>query len=168
MLTWPSSIRVYVATEPMDVRKSFDGLSAAAQHVLEKDPMSGHLFVFFNRRGNQVRCLFWDRTGYCILAKRLARGTFRFAEQAKAGGPCVQIEAAELALSLEGIELRGALRRARWRPHEKDEPIEQPPNNPRPARSRKGRKPPPSHLPRETRELLVPKSPDGVARCTTS
>src|SRR5690606_2316439 len=63
VLTWPSSIRVYVATEPMDVRKSFDGLSAAAQHVLEKDPMSGHLFVFFNRRGNQVRCLFWDRTG---------------------------------------------------------------------------------------------------------
>jgi transposase len=90
VLTRPSSVRVFVATEPMDVRKSFDGLSAAAQHVLEKDPMSGHLFVFFNRRGNQVRCLFWDRTAQtttdtmptCIQKRAGTYSSCRF-------GPCV-------------------------------------------------------------------------------
>lgn len=116
MFTLPSSVRIFVATEPTDLRKSFDGLSAAVEHALRRDPMSGHLFVFFNKRRNQVRCLFWDRTGYCVLAKRLARGRFRFTEQLVAGGTSVELESVELSLILEGIELKGAVRRARWRP----------------------------------------------------
>lgn len=116
MFTLPSSVRIFVATGPTDLRKSFDGLAAAVEHALGRDPMSGHLFVFFNKRRNQVRCLFWDRTGYCVLAKRLARGRFRFTEQLEAAGATsVEIESVELSLILEGIELKGAVRRARWR-----------------------------------------------------
>jgi transposase len=116
MFTLPSSVKVFVATEPTDLRKSFDGLSAVVEHALGNDPLSGHLFVFFNKKRTQVRCLFWDRTGYCVLAKRLARGRFRFTEQLEAGARIVELESVELSLILEGIELKGALRRARWRP----------------------------------------------------
>ena len=98
------------------MRKSFDGLIAVVQSLLAEDPLSGTLFVFFNKKRTQVRCLFWDRTGYCVLAKRLARGRFRFTEQLEAGTRIVELESVELSLILEGIELKGALRRARWRP----------------------------------------------------
>jgi transposase len=68
--------------------------------------------VFFNRRRDQVRILFWDRSGFCVLAKRLERGTFRWAPEK--GAVVVLLEAAELALLLEGIDLAGARRRPRW------------------------------------------------------
>lgn len=115
MLMLPPSTRVYVATSPTDLRKGFDGLSAAVMQFLGEDPSSGHLFVFHNRRGNQVRVLFWDRTGYCILAKRLARGTFHLGWPVPQGARHVEVDAAELGLMLEGIELDGARRRKRWR-----------------------------------------------------
>ena len=113
MLTLPPTVRVYLATAPADMRKSFDGLSAAVMSVLGKDPTSGHLFVFRNRRGNHIRVLFWDRTGFCIFAKRLARGTFHF--DVPEGARAVEIDAADLGLILEGIDLRDAQRRKRWR-----------------------------------------------------
>jgi transposase len=116
MITLPASVRVFVATMPTDLRKSFDGLSAAVEHALASNPLSGHLYVFFNKRRTQVRCLFWDRTGYCIVAKKLSRGRFSFTEQLQTEASSVELEAAELGLILEGIELKGALRRPRWRP----------------------------------------------------
>ena len=115
MLTLPSTVRVYVATQPMDLRNSFTGLSNAVMSVLERDPLSGHLFCFFNRRRNQVRVLFWDRTGWCIVAKRLARGRFRLAEIVQSESACIEVDAAELSLILEGIDLTGAARRRRFR-----------------------------------------------------
>jgi len=119
MLMLPPSVRVYIATAPADLRKSFDGLSALVAGSLGHDPLAGHLFVFRNRRGDQVRILFWDRTGYCLFAKRLARGRFHFLWQVPQGATHVEVEAAELALLLEGIDLRGAKRYKRWRakPH---------------------------------------------------
>lgn len=116
MLTLPPSVRVYVATAPCDMRKSFDGISAIVEQQLQLDPRSGHLFVVFNRRGDHVRILFWDRHGYCILAKRLEKGVFRVPWERETTGAHVEMEAAELALVLEGIDLRGAKRRARWSP----------------------------------------------------
>ena len=71
--------------------------------------------MFFNRRGNQVRILFWDRTGYCVVAKRLARGRFHFAVQVDAKAAHAEIEAAELTLILEGLDLGKAARRVRFR-----------------------------------------------------
>ena len=116
MLTMPPSVRVYIAAQPTDLRKSFDGLSALVAQTFGQDPLCGHLFVFRNRRGDQVRVLFWDRTGYAILGKKLARGRFYLAREVPAGATHVEVEAAELSLMLEGIDLAGAVRHKRWRP----------------------------------------------------
>ena len=116
MLTLPPSVQLYVATQPVDARKSFNGLSLYVQSVLQMSPLCGHLFIFFNRRRDQVQILYWDRNGYALWKKRLERG--RFALTAKLLGPDgpVIIEAAELSLILEGITLWGARRRPRWEP----------------------------------------------------
>ena len=116
MLTLPPSVRVYVATAPCDMRKHIDGIAALVENLLQESPRSGHLFVVFNRRGGQVRILFWDRTGYCLLSKRLERGVFRMSWEGDVSGSHVEMESAELALILEGIDLRGAKRRKRWAP----------------------------------------------------
>lgn len=70
------AVRVHVYGQPVDMRKSFDGLYALARHVLGLDPLSGALFVFVNRRGSQLKVLYWDRSGFCIWSKRLERGRF--------------------------------------------------------------------------------------------
>jgi transposase len=114
MLSLPPAVRIFVALAPTDMRKSFDGLAGETRHVIEQDPLSGHLFVFFNRRRTMVKVLYWDRNGFCLVAKRLERGTFRMPEAPGSG--VVEMEAAELGLILEGLDLRGARRRARWAP----------------------------------------------------
>ena len=119
MLTLPSAVRVFVASTPTDLRKSFDGLSIQVTSRLGEDPLCGDLFVFFNRRRTQVRVLFWDRTGYCIVAKKLARGTFHFVHREDGTQSCVEMDAAELGLILEGIDVSGAKRHLRWRPTRK-------------------------------------------------
>ncbi|MGI9278347.1 MAG: IS66 family insertion sequence element accessory protein TnpB [Endozoicomonas sp.] len=72
-----SGVRAWLCTQPTDMRKSYDGLSALAKNQLQEDPLSGQLFVFINRKGNQVKILYFDRSGYCIWSKRLKQGTFR-------------------------------------------------------------------------------------------
>jgi transposase len=114
MLSLPPSVRIFVALEPLDMRSSFDGLANATRHVLDQDPLSGHLFVFFNRTRTMVKALYWDRSGYCLMAKRLERG--RFVLPKTDGSGRVEMEAVELALILEGIDLAGAKRRRRWQP----------------------------------------------------
>jgi transposase len=116
VLTLPPAVRIYVAVEPVDIRRSFDGLSAAVREILRQDPLSGHLFVFRNRRADRVKILFWDRSGYCLFYKRLERGTFHLPSDATRHTRHVEMEAAELSLMLEGIDLRGARRRPRWDP----------------------------------------------------
>ena len=117
MLTLPPAVRVYIGTAPCDLRKQFDGIALLVEQTLRLAPRSGHLFVVFNRRGDQVRILFWDRNGYCLFAKRLERGRFRLPWRGAAAPPAhVELEAAELALILEGIDLAGARRRPRWTP----------------------------------------------------
>ena len=98
------------------MRKHIGGIAALVENLLQESPRSGHLFVVFNRRGDQVRILFWDRTGYCLLSKRLERGVFRMPWEGEVSGSHVEMESAELALILEGIDLRGARRRKRWEP----------------------------------------------------
>lgn len=118
MLTLPPSVRIYACTQAVDMRKSFDGLAAATREILRRDPMSGYLFAFFNRRADIVKVLFWDRSGFCLLAKRLERGRFHLPRLATEDAMALEIEAAELSLILEGIDLRGARRRPRWLPEE--------------------------------------------------
>lgn len=114
LLTLPPQVRVYAAIEPTDMRKGFDGLSALASQVVGGDPVSGHLFLFCNRRRTQIRVLFWDGTGFCIYAKRLARGTFEV-PGASGGARSLEIDAETLGLILAGIELGSARRRRRCR-----------------------------------------------------
>jgi transposase len=114
MLTLPASVRIYVAAEAMDLRRGFDALAAATRSVMGADPLSGHIFVFLNRRRNRIKLLLWDRTGYLLLYKRLERGTFEMLSRPRAGQRHVEIDAGELALILEGVDLRGARRRKRW------------------------------------------------------
>jgi transposase len=118
LLTLPPTVRIFVATAPCDLRKQFDGIALLVEQGLQLDPRSGHLFVVFNRRSDQVRILFWDRQGYCLFAKRLEKGRFRVPWKAGAVGESVEMESAELALILEGIDLAGAKRRPRWSPGE--------------------------------------------------
>lgn len=113
MLTLPPVVRVFVALDPIDMRKSFDGLTAAVQARMRLDPLSGHLFVFLNRSRSLMKVLFWDRSGLAILYKRLERGTFQL-PRAAAGSGRVEVSPAELALILEGIELDSVKRRARY------------------------------------------------------
>ncbi len=116
MLTLPPSVKIYVSVQPVDARKSFDGLATLVEAEFGLEPMSGHLFVFLNRRGHVAQLLVWDRNGYCIVKKRLEAGTFKLARAANAEAAHVEIDSAELALMLEGIELDGAKRRKRYRP----------------------------------------------------
>ncbi len=111
MLSLPPSVQIYVASEPADMRKSFHGLTILVHEVLEKDPLSGHLFVFRNRRGDRVKILYWDRSGFCIWYKMLEQGTFHLPTGGKA---YLEMDSAELALLLEGIDLSGARRHLRY------------------------------------------------------
>lgn len=114
MLTLPPGVRVFVATGRVDGRKGIDGLSTLVRSQFMEDPLSGSMYVFFSRRADRVRVLYFDRDGYVLITKRLEKGTYRLPWRAEEGR--VVIEAAELLLVLEGIELRGASRRARWSP----------------------------------------------------
>lgn len=115
MLTLPASVRIYVAAEAVDLRRGFDGLAAATRSLIRQEPLSGHLFVFLNRRRNRIKLLVWDRTGFLLLYKRLERGTFHLPMQPPAGQRHVEVDAGELGLMLEGVDLRGARRRERYR-----------------------------------------------------
>jgi len=74
---FPGNISVYIAKERADLRKSYEGLGLLVQESLEMDPLSGFIFVFFNKNANKVKALYWDRNGFCVWQKRLEKGTFR-------------------------------------------------------------------------------------------
>jgi transposase len=111
VLSLPPTVRILLATQPADMRRGFDGLAALVRDVLRDDPLSGHLFVFRNRRGDRCKILYWDRSGFVLWYKRLERGTFRFP---KGEATQVEVDAVELSLLLEGIDLAGARRRVRF------------------------------------------------------
>lgn len=104
----PRGVAIWCATESVDLRKSFDTLSELVREVLREDPSGGALFLFTNARRDRVKILWWDRTGYCILYKRLERGAFRIPEPVDRRDASVTIEARELARILEGVDLPAA------------------------------------------------------------
>ena len=116
MLSWPSSMKIHVATGPIDMRKSFSGLAAATRTVLGRDPLSGEVFVYFNRRGDLAKALWWSKGGFCLFCKRLERGRFRLAKVVESGTKDIEIETTELAMLLDGIDLCATTRRTRWSP----------------------------------------------------
>lgn len=105
-----------MATQPVDGRKGADSLMVLVRDVLRHDPLSGHLFIFFSKRRERVRIVYWDRNGFAMWSKRLERGRFRPTFSADGNLGAHAVEAAELALIIEGIDLSGAHRRPRWQP----------------------------------------------------
>lgn len=106
--------KVFLCLTPADMRKSFDGLSALVRTGLGGDPLSGHLFVFRNKRGDRLKLLYWDADGLAVWAKRLERGTFQFPSTASSAAS-VEVTPTDLALILGGIDLTTARRRPRFR-----------------------------------------------------
>jgi len=105
-----------MATQPVDGRKGADSLMAMVREVFAHDPLSGHLFIFFSRRCERVRIVYWDRNGYAMWTKRLEQGRFRPSFESEGRMSARAIEAAQLALIVEGIDLAGARHRPRWQP----------------------------------------------------
>ena len=114
MLSFPPSpqVKIFVCREPVDMRKSFDGLSAAVVDVVDHDPHSGHLFVFFNKRKNRMKALVYEASGCWVLAKRLEAGRFQVFDRVGADKGHFEVTASELALILDGIDLRSMRRQA--------------------------------------------------------
>jgi transposase len=114
MLSFPPSVRIWLCTTWADMRRGFDGLAEMVRQHLKDDPLSGHVFVFRNRRGDRVKLLYWDEDGYIIVYKRLELGIFRFpaAVEGQAG---VSLRAAELAMLLDGVDWQNAKRSRRYR-----------------------------------------------------
>lgn len=111
MLSLPSTVRIYLCVQPADMRRGFDGLAQLTTQLIGEDPLSGHFFVFRNRRCDRLKVLYWDRDGYAVWAKRLERGTFRFPELS---GDRLEVSPAELAAILGGIDLKTAKRQRRF------------------------------------------------------
>jgi transposase len=100
----PTSVRVFVCTQPQDLRRGFDGLSAVVRAVLSQDPLSGAMFVFTNRRATRAKVLWWDKSGQCILYKRLHRALFRLPKQDASSDRSVVIDGPALHEFLRGVE----------------------------------------------------------------
>ena len=107
-------VRVFLCTSPTDMRKGFDTLAALVRDGLGYDPLSGHLFLFVGRRRDRIKLLYWDGDGFALWYKRLEQGTFRM-PATKPDSASIELKASELAMLLEGIDLRSIKRRQRFR-----------------------------------------------------
>jgi transposase len=114
MLSFPPAVRIWLGTAPVDLRRSFDGLAEQVRQHLHNDPLSGHVFVFRNKRGDRVKLLYWDEDGFVIVYKRLEEGTFRWPAVGLDQGS-VTLRAAELAMLLDGVDWSKAQRSKRYR-----------------------------------------------------
>lgn len=111
MLSLPSAVKIYLCKEPTDMRRSFDGLAMMVQSIINHDPLSGHVFVFRNKRGNMLKLLYWDRDGYAIWYKRLEKGTFSWPDHISDNAA---MEYRELTMMLEGITVSARRKKTRF------------------------------------------------------
>lgn len=110
-----SPTRIWLAAQPADMRCSFDRLAELARTVTDQDPLSGHLFLFRSRGGDRLKALYWDGDGYALWYKRLEEGTFKL-PKLEASAKSVELRASELAMLLDGIDLRSVKRVKRYQP----------------------------------------------------
>jgi transposase len=108
MLSFPGSLKIFVALEPVDLRKSFNGLEAVVSERLGEDLRAGAIFVFTNRRHSRLKILYWDGSGLWLLIKRLEQGTFAWPRNVEAGVSKMKLAPEALAMLTDGIDLRGA------------------------------------------------------------
>jgi transposase len=108
VLSFPGSVRVFLAVEPTDMRKGFEGLHALASERLQEDVRSGALFVFTNKRHTRLKMLYFDGTGLWLMTKRLEEGTFAWPKLKEIGAAKLALRPEALAMLTDGIDLRGA------------------------------------------------------------
>ncbi len=106
-------VRIYLCAAPADMRKGFDTLCAQVKEFLKHDPFSGNLFLFVSRGKDRLKILYWDRDGFALWYKRLEEGAFKL-PQLKNAGVSVELSATELAMLLEGIDLKSIKRSKRF------------------------------------------------------
>jgi transposase len=116
MLTFNGNLKVYVALRPCDMRKSFNGLSEVARSTIGIDPAGGAAFLFTNKRRNLIKILYFDGSGYWVVAKRLEKGTFSWPADIEGGRERITLKPTALAMLTDGIDLRDGLRRP-WYEH---------------------------------------------------
>ncbi len=114
MLNFSHQTRIFLCTSPVDMRKSFRGLCALAESLLEEDPASGHWFAFINRRGDRLKLLGWDGRGFWIWYMHLERGTFQ-CPAADGDHAHLEVDVTQLSLIINGVDLKSAKRRLRYR-----------------------------------------------------
>ncbi len=114
MLNFPPAVRIWLGSQAVDLRRSFDGLAEQVRQHLQADPLSGHVFVFRNKRGDRVKLLDWDEDGVVIVYKRLEQGPLRWPAAAPGQGG-VTLRAAELSMLLDGVDWQNARRQRRYR-----------------------------------------------------
>jgi transposase len=113
MLNFAANIRIFLHAQPTDMRKSFDGLCGLVRSVLQADPLDGSLFLFVNRRGDRIKALWWDHDGLALFYKRLESGTFETLRP-NGNAAAVELDAATLAMLLNGVSLDSVKRRKRY------------------------------------------------------
>jgi len=113
----PPSVKVYLASQPVDMRKSIDGLMGVVRSVWRDDPYSGHLFVFISRDRKRAKVLFFDHGGFCVLYKRMEKGRFRVPHMNDRTGR-VEMDATELVMLLQGIDWSRVKRPSLWSPRQ--------------------------------------------------
>lgn len=107
----PMGVKVFLAVQPIDLRASFYRLAAYVRATHNGNPQDGHLYVFVGKRRDLVKILFWDRSGYCVFAKKLEKHRFKLPVDLPSDAVQQEVDFATLTLFLEGIDLRGATRR---------------------------------------------------------
>ena len=114
MISLPSAVRAFLCTRAVDMRKSFDGLSGLVEECFRQELLTGHLFLFVNRRRDRLKALYFDHDGLAIWYKRLEVGSFQVPDAGDRDG--IELDPARLAMILSGIDLETARRRKRFRP----------------------------------------------------
>ena len=112
MINLPVSVKIFLAIEPCDMRKSFSGLQAIARDRLKEDPCSGALFLFTNKNKNRLKILYWDGTGIWVLCKRLERGRFSWPCGVNESDGKLNLDRRAMALFLEGVDLKKGAKKA--------------------------------------------------------
>jgi transposase len=119
VITIPGSVKIFIGSAPIDMRKSIDGLKAIVEEELRENVFTGDLFVFVSRRCDRAKILMWDKGGFVLLYKRLERGQFKLPHM-DPSVMAIQMDATQLAMLLDGIDVGRVRRPQHWKPSQVD------------------------------------------------
>lgn len=118
------AMRIFLCTQDTDMRKSFHSLCGLIRTAMHLDPLSGYLFIFKNKHGDRIKCMYWDSDGYAMWYKALQKGTFQFPDLKNLSAAGVEIDAVTLRAILDGVDLASVRRRQRFKHHPSFQPVD--------------------------------------------